>query len=81
MNNLNAKTVYDEINKEPGGVYYSYSQSGELRDTRHVHRQIEKENKENGMSTPKLSQKLSAVTIPLRSSQVLIIYKSYFVYT
>ena len=81
MNNLNAKTVYDEINKEPGGVYYSYSQSGELRDTRHVHRQIEKENKENEMNTPKLSQKLSAVTIPLRSSQVLIIYKSYFVYT
>ena len=81
MNSLNAKTVYGEINKESGGVYYSYSQSGELRDTKHVHRQIEKENKENGMSTPELSQKLSAVIILLRSSQVLIIYKNYFVYT
>ena len=80
MNSLNAKTVYDEINRESGGVYYSYSQSGELRDTRHVHHQIEKENKENGMSTPELSQRLSAVIIPLRSSQVLIIYKNYFVY-
>ena len=80
MNSLNAKTVYDEINRESGGVYYSYSQSGEPGDTRHVHHQIEKENKENGMSTPELSQKLSAVIIPLRSSQVLIIYKNYFVY-
>ena len=30
VNGLNAKTVYDEINKESSGVYYSFSQSNEL---------------------------------------------------
>ena len=39
---LNAKTVYDEINKELGGVYYSSSQSSEIEDTRQVHRQEKK---------------------------------------
>ena len=38
MNGLNVKTVYDEINKGQGGVYYSSSQSSELRDTRQVYR-------------------------------------------
>ena len=38
MNGLNAKTIYDEINKEQGGVCYSSSQSSELRDTRQVYR-------------------------------------------
>ena len=42
VNGLNAKTVHDEINKELGGVYYSSSQSSELRDMRQVHRQKEK---------------------------------------
>ena len=39
VNGLNAKIVYDEISKESGGVYYSSSQSSELRDMRQVHRQ------------------------------------------
>ena len=30
VNMLNAKTVYDKINKESGGVYYSSSKSSEL---------------------------------------------------
>ena len=42
VNGLNAKTVYDEINKQSGGVYYSSSQSSELGDMRQVHRQKEK---------------------------------------
>ena len=43
---LNAKTVYDEINKELGGVYYSSSQSSEIEDTRQVHRQEKKKKKD-----------------------------------
>ena len=42
MNGLNAKTVYDEINKESGRVYYSSSQNSELRDIWQVHQQKEK---------------------------------------
>ena len=34
VNGLNAETVYDKINKESGGAYYSSSQSSELWDMR-----------------------------------------------
>ena len=39
VNWLNAKIIYDQINKESGGVYSSSSKSSELRDMREVHRQ------------------------------------------
>ena len=42
MNGLNSKTLYDEINKESGGLYYLSSQSCALRDVRQVHQQKEK---------------------------------------
>ena len=59
MNRQNAKTIYDEINKESGGVYYSSLQSSELLDTRQGKRQKEKAKKSKGMSTPELSGELS----------------------
>ena len=42
MSGLNIKTVYDEINKESGEVYYSSSQSSKLRDIRQVHQKKKK---------------------------------------
>ena len=72
VNGLNAKTVYDEINKESGGVYYSSSQSIELRDTRQVHRQKEKAKKSTRMSTPKLSGQLSTAIMLQRSDPEFI---------
>ena len=33
------KTIYDSINNNTGGVYFSTSQSNELRDSKHVYRQ------------------------------------------
>ena len=33
------KTIYDSINNNTGGVYFSASQSNELRDSKHVYRQ------------------------------------------
>ena len=51
MSGLNIKTVYDEINKESGGVYYSSSQSSKLRDIRQVH-QKEKKKMTKRMNTP-----------------------------
>ena len=43
VNELNARTVHDEINKESGGVYYSSSQDNKLRDMRQVHHQKERQ--------------------------------------
>ena len=60
VNGLNVKTLYDEINKESGGIYYSSSQVSELRVTRQVHRQKEKAKKSKGMSTLELLGELSA---------------------
>ena len=63
MNGLNAKTVYDEINKESGGVYYSSSQSSELRDMRQVHRQKEKAKVTKGMSALGFSELSTAIML------------------
>ena len=53
MTGLNVETVYNEINKESGGVYYASSQSSELRDTRQVKvknkRQKEQRNEHTGI--------------------------------
>ena len=59
VNKLNVKIVYDEINKESGGVYYSSSQSSKLRDMQQVHRQKEKAKMTKGMNTPGFSGELS----------------------
>ena len=55
VNDLNARTVYDEINKESGGVYYLSSQSSELRHMRQVHQQKEKAKVTKGMSSLEFS--------------------------
>ena len=67
MNGLNAKTVYDEINKESGGGYYSSSQSSELRDTRQM-----QGKKSKGMSRPELSGELSTAIMLQRSDPEFI---------
>ena len=67
MNGLNIKSVYDEINKESGGVYYSSSRSSKLRDTRQVHLQKEEAKIIKGISTPKFSGELSTVITLQRS--------------
>ena len=72
MNGLNAKTVHDEINKESGGLYYSPSQSSELRDMRQVHRQKEKAKVYKGMSTPGFSGELSTAIMLQRSDPQFI---------
>ena len=72
MNGLNTKTVYHEINKELGGVYYSSSQSSELRDTQQVHRKKEKAKKSKGVSVPELSGELSTTIMLQRSDPEFI---------
>ena len=67
MNGLNAKTVYDEINKESGGVYYSSSQSSELRDMQQVHQQKEIAKVAKGISTLGFSGELSTAIMLQRS--------------
>ena len=51
VNGLNVKTIYNEINKKSGGVFYSSSQSSDLQDMRQVHQQKEKAKITKGMST------------------------------
>ena len=85
MNGQNAKTIYDEINKESGGVYYSSLQSSELLDTRQGQRQKEKAKKSKGMSTPKLSGELSMAIMLQRSDPEFIktiscICDSYYIF-
>ena len=72
MNGLYAKTIYDKINKESSGVYYSSSQSNELRDTRQVHRQKEKAKKSKALSTLELSGELSTAIMLQRSDPEFI---------
>ena len=72
MNRSNAKTVYDEINRESGEVCYSSLHSSELRDTRQVHRQKEKTKKSKGMSTPELSGELLTAIMLQRSDPEFI---------
>ena len=87
MNGLNAKTVYDEINKESGGVYYSSSQSSELRDMRQVHRQKEKAKGKvtKGISALGFSGELSTAIMLQRSDPEFIktiscIRDSYYIF-
>lgn len=40
---MDPKKVYDEVNNESGGVFYSTSQSNELRDMKQVYRQNKKD--------------------------------------
>ena len=85
MNGLNAKTVYDEVNNESGGVYYLSSQSSKLRDTRQVHRPKEKAKMSNGMSTSKLSGELSTAIMLQHSDPEFIktisnICDSYYIF-
>ena len=74
VNGLNAKAIHDEINKESGGVYYSSSQSSELRDMRQVHRQKEKAKGKvtKGISTLGFSGELSTAIILQRSDPEFI---------
>ena len=47
---MRAKKVYDQINSKSGDVFFSRSQSKELRNTRQIYRQcanLKKEKKEN----------------------------------
>ena len=67
VNGLNTKNVYNETNKESGGVYYRSSQSSELQDRRQVHRQKEKAKKCKEMSASKLLGELSTVIMLPRS--------------
>ena len=62
----------DEINKESGGVYYSSSQSSELRDMRQVHRQKEKAKVTKGMSSLGFSGELSTAIMLQRSDPEFI---------
>ena len=39
---MKAKTIYDKINDESGGVYASSSQGQQLRDTNQVYQQKKK---------------------------------------
>ena len=87
VNGLNAKTVYDEINKESGGVYYSSSQSSELRDMRQVHQQKEKAKGKvtKGISTLGFSGELSTAIMLQRSDPEFIktiscIRDSYYIF-
>ena len=87
VNGLNAKTVYDEINKESGGVYYSSSQSSELRDMRQVHRQKEKAKGKvtKGISALGFSGELSTAIMLQRSDPEFIktiscISDSYYIF-
>ena len=85
VNGLNAKTVYDEINKESGGVYYSSSQSSELRDMQQVHQQKEKAKVTKGMSALGFSGDLSTPTMLQRSDPEFIkfiscIRDSYYIF-
>ena len=79
VNGLNAKTVYDKTNKESSGVYYSSSQSSELRDTQQVLRQKEYAKMNKGMSTPEFSGELSTAIMLQRSYAEFI--KTIFAYT
>ena len=50
---MSPKKVYSQISDDSGGVFYSTSQSNELRDTRQVYRQSEnlkKKRKEDGIN-------------------------------
>ena len=87
MNGLNAKTVYDEINTESGGVYYSSSQSNELRDMRQVQRQKEKAKGKvtKGISALGFSGELSTAIMLQRSDPEFIktiscIIDSYYIF-
>ena len=82
MNGLNAKTVYNEINKESGGIYYSSSKSSELRDMRQVHQQKEKAK---GISALRFSGELSTAIMLQRSDPEFIktnscISDSYYIF-
>ena len=47
---MKAKKLYDQVSSESGGVFFSSSQSTELRDTRQIYRQpanLKREKKEN----------------------------------
>ena len=79
VNGLNAKTVYDKTNKESSGVYYSSSQSSELRDTQQVLRQKEYAKMNKGMSTPEFLGELSTAIMLQRSYAEFI--KTIFAYT
>ena len=80
VNGLNAKTIYDKINKESSGVYYSPSQSNELRDTRQVHRQKEKAKKSKTMSTLELSGELStAIMLQLSDPEFIKLFPVYVI--
>ena len=56
-----------EINKESGGVYYSSSQSSELRDMQQVHQQKEIAKVAKGISTLGFSGELSTAIMLQRS--------------
>ena len=87
VNGLNAKTVYDEINKESGGAYCSSSQSSELRDMQQVHRQNEKAKGKvtKGISALGFSGELSTAIMLQRSDPEFIktiscISDSYYIF-
>ena len=85
VNGLNTKNVYNETNKESGGVYYRSSQSSELQDRRQVHRQKEKAKKCKGMSASELLGELSTAIMLQRSDLEFIkaiscIRDSYYIF-
>ena len=85
VNGLNTKNVYNETNKESGGVYYQSSQSSELQDRRQVHRQKEKAKKCKGMSASELLGELSTAMMLQRSDLEFIkaiscIRDSYYIF-
>ena len=74
-----------EINKESAGVYYSSSQSSELRDMQQVHRQKEIAKVAKGISTLGFSGELSTAIMLQRSDPEFIktiscISDSYYIF-
>ena len=69
---MNGLTVYDQMNKESGEVYYSSSKSSELRNTWQLYRQKEKAKMTKRISTPEFSGELSTAIMLQRSDRELI---------
>ena len=85
VNGLNTETVYDELNKESGGVYYS-SHKVVYYETRDKYTDKKKKTKDSkGMSTPELSGELSTAITLQRSDPEFIktiscIRDSYYIF-
>ena len=79
---LNSKNVYDKVNDEAGGVFYSSSHSDELRDMKQIYRQ---RNELQKSQSNKVTDELSlAITMqrndPTFIKSVSIIRDSYYIF-